>query len=407
MRIAIILRRMNVQGGTQRLALYLADELTKKGYGVKFYTLFFDRERTYPEFLKYKITFVDFSQFTRQPPIGLLRPLWQFLAENRAAAALARSIDPDTELLNPHDQVSYRVTRYFRKHTRLDIPSVWSMNDPPSLTWAYERDRENEAVPEQPRWKCFYYRLYDWYDNRTFIREQDAIICQDARNVEWLRTYYGPATGRKGVTVRNGPDATLFDYRARKPLTRRVKLLSSGILFPHRRYEDAIGATKLLADHGFDPSLEIVGAYDGNMPYFVRLEGLIRNLGIREQVRFLGNIPEKDLLHRYRENDIFLFQHHWQTDGLSPTEAMISGMAVVVSRTAGCSEFIRDHETGLVTEPKNPAALAAAVRELVENPSLYLKLSRQGMEWIRDNLSPQKQAEGISKVFERAIMKHR
>lgn len=404
MKIAIIIRRLNIKGGTQRLAVYLTEELQKKGHSVKFYTLFYEPEKSYTDFLKKQdVTFVDFRQFQRRAPLAIFQPLWQFLSENRAASALAERIDPDTDLLNPHDQVAYRVTRYFRRRRNSHVPSIWNMNDPPSLIWAYERERANDAASLQPWWKRLAYRLYDRYDSRMFISEQDAIVCQDRRNTEWLARYYGPEFKRKAVTCRNGPAVEFFTYRERQPLSRRIRLLSSGILFSHRRYEDAISAVKILLDWGFDPTLEIIGEYGGNPGYYEKLSALCRKLDLDRRVNFLGAVPEDELVKHYHENDIFLFQHHWQTDGLSPTEAMACGMAVVVSRTAGASEFIREGETGLVINPKSPQALAGAVCALVENPALYLTLSRDGARWVRKNLSPEIQARQIFAVYQQAL----
>jgi glycosyltransferase involved in cell wall biosynthesis len=403
MKIAIIIRRLNIMGGTQRLAMYEAEELKKKGHTVKFYTLFLDKDRSYTDALnKLDITALDFQQFVKPVPIGFLKPLYQLFAESRAARAIAEKIDQDTDLLNPHDQVSYRVTRYFRKYKNPNVPSVWNMNDPPSLAWAYARERANDAVRVHPLWKRAAYALYDWYDARKFISEQDAIITQDARNIEWLNTYYGPYIGRKGVTCRNGPEVGLFSYQARRPLTKRVRLLSSGILFSHRRYQDAIRAVKLLSDRGFEPSLEIIGETSGNKLYYEFLTKLVVELGVGDRIKFLASISEEELIRRYHESDIFLYQHHWQTDGLSPTEAMFSGMVAVVSRTAGAAEILKDHETGMVIEPKDPEGIARAIEELIAKPELYLKLSKQGSEWVRENLSPQLQFQQIWKVFENA-----
>lgn len=408
MKIAIIIRRLNIKGGTQRLAMYEADELKKQGHTIKFYTLFLDKDRSYKDALDaLDITALDFDQFRRRAPVSFLQPLYQFFAECRAAKAIAEKIDRDVGLLNPHDQVSYRVTRYFRKYKNPNIPSVWNMNDPPSLTWAYARERANDAVPVFPLLKRLAYKLYDWYDARTFISEQDAIITQDARNIEWMNTYYGSYIGVKGVTCRNGPEVGLFSYKARQPLTKRVRLLSSGILFSHRRYQDAIRAVKLLLDRGYDSTLEIIGETQGNKPYYEMLTRLVQELGVGDRVKFLASISDEELVRRYHESDIFLFQHHWQTDGLSPTEAMFSGAVAVVSRTAGAAEIIKDHETGIVIDPKNPEGITGAVEELIKNPDLYLKLSRQGSEWVRENLSPQIQFQEIWRVFERTLKARR
>jgi glycosyltransferase involved in cell wall biosynthesis len=56
----------------------------------------------------------------------------------------------------------------------------------------------------------------------------------------------------------------------------------------------------------------------------------------------------------------------------------------------------------MVIEPKDPEGIARAIEELIAKPELYLKLSKQGSEWVRENLSPQLQFQQIWKVFENA-----
>jgi glycosyltransferase involved in cell wall biosynthesis len=60
------------------------------------------------------------------------------------------------------------------------------------------------------------------------------------------------------------------------------------------------------------------------------------------------------------------------------TEAMAMGKAVIVSRTRGQTDVIRDGETGLYVPPGDPAALRAAIQHLLDHPSEADRMGRAG-----------------------------
>jgi glycosyltransferase involved in cell wall biosynthesis len=69
--------------------------------------------------------------------------------------------------------------------------------------------------------------------------------------------------------------------------------------------------------------------------------------------------------------------------GLTAIEAMAAGTPVIVCRDGGgLVELVDDGVTGLVVEPTG-AAIAAAIRTLVDDPELARRLGEQGREAAR------------------------
>jgi len=60
--------------------------------------------------------------------------------------------------------------------------------------------------------------------------------------------------------------------------------------------------------------------------------------------------------------------------------AMARGKAVVVTDTPGVRDYIRDGETGLIVAPGDPAAMAEAVRRLLEDPAERARLGQRARE---------------------------
>lgn len=431
MKIAIIVRRLNVNGGTQRQAVSLARELTGLGHNVTLYTLALDEENCYPHILKslkvvtvspvrtdatepanggaasQSAIYVATADGSRQRSNGVngrevKRRGFLFLAakfsgmfrESLMARELAFKIDKDTEILNPHDGIANRVACYFKKYVR-DIPSVWSMNDVPLSSWVREKNRRLGLSDKFSLATTAAMRFQDFYE-KVFARAQNAIVVLDNFNRNLVKKYLGSSS----VVVRSGLDVDEFPFSARPPiLGKKVSILTSGILYPHRRFEDVIEAVKILVEQGFDPSLSVIGSKSSSPHYFQKLTDLVKEWKLEDRVHFLGEVPEQELVRAYHSHDCFVFANDLQTWGLAVFEAMSSGLPVIVSRGAGAHEVLTDCQNCILVNPRDPENIARAIREFVLNPRLYQRLSAAGASFVRENISWRRYAEGMLKVF--------
>lgn len=110
------------------------------------------------------------------------------------------------------------------------------------------------------------------------------------------------------------------------------------------------------------------------------LEQLTAELGLKARVRFLGHIPEADLPARLAAADIFVLPSRSPAEmfGVAQVEAMATGLPVVNTALATGTDWVSPHGlTGLTVPPENPAALAAALRLLIEDRNLRLACGRR------------------------------
>ena len=84
----------------------------------------------------------------------------------------------------------------------------------------------------------------------------------------------------------------------------------------------------------------------------------MRERGLGARVHFLG--ARRDLGNLLGASDLFVMPSWWEGLPLSMVLAMGAGLAVVATRVAGIPEVVRHDETGLLVEPRDPAALGAA-----------------------------------------------
>ena len=177
--------------------------------------------------------------------------------------------------------------------------------------------------------------------------------------------------GREAFTVRSGPDFEHFSYKDRTHPKDEIKLLSSGILMPHRRYEDSIKALLLLRVRAIPAKLTIMGDIENDKKYHAKLVHLIEELGLQDSVTFTGRVSEIDLVKNYHDADVYLFQHHLQSDGLSPFEAAARTSAYCF-RTAGCHEILTHMENAILVKAKSPTEIADAIEKLYRD-ELFIK----------------------------------
>jgi len=98
----------------------------------------------------------------------------------------------------------------------------------------------------------------------------------------------------------------------------------------------------------------------------------------RSRVVFTGYLRGDDLANAYAAADIFVFPAANETFGNVVLEAMASGLPVVAARSGGPLDSVVEGETGLLFAPQDDAALRAAVRQMVHNPTLASQLGRAG-----------------------------
>jgi glycosyltransferase involved in cell wall biosynthesis len=167
-----------------------------------------------------------------------------------------------------------------------------------------------------------------------------------------------------------GVDVNLFRPSSTPAGTRRPRrLLVLGRLVPRKGIEDAIRAVAEIPA----ADLLIVGgpateALDAD-PEVRRLRAVAKSVGVAERVRFVGRVAQVDLPSVITACDLLLAVPWYEPFGIAPLEAMACGVPVIASAVGGMLDTVLDGRTGLLVEPGNIGALAAAACGLLDNPS--------------------------------------
>jgi len=173
----------------------------------------------------------------------------------------------------------------------------------------------------------------------------------------------------------------------------RAEILIVGRLVPQKGIPVLLeAASMVLQSH---PLSRFTLAGDG--PLHAELEAEAERLGISEQVRFLGTVPDtSELLARC---DLFVLPSLWEGMPLSLLEAMAAGRPAVATAVSGSAELILDEETGLLVPAGDAMALAVAMARLLQNPHAAEAMGTRAKDRVRREFSLERMVESTHALY--------
>ncbi|WP_251152857.1 glycosyltransferase [Cellulosimicrobium sp. Marseille-Q4280] len=169
---------------------------------------------------------------------------------------------------------------------------------------------------------------------------------------------------------RPGPRRSV--HRHREPGT--LRLLSIGRLVERKGVDTVIEALPDL------PGAELVVAGGPPAAHLEedeearRLVKLADALGVLDRVRLVGSVTQDDVRGLMQTADVVVCDPWYEPFGIVPLEAAACGRPVVGAAVGGLLDSVVDGRTGLLVPPRDPAALAAALRRIADDPALGERL---------------------------------
>jgi phosphatidylinositol alpha-1,6-mannosyltransferase len=175
------------------------------------------------------------------------------------------------------------------------------------------------------------------------------------------------------------PGVPVADARERYGLGEGRWLLSVARLARHKGIDTALRALSQLRGRYPDLRYAVVGSGEEH----ASLEGEARELGVADRVRFLTDVPDRDLPAIYNCAEVYLgvsrlMEQRVEGFGISIAEASACGIPVVAGRSGGIPEAVRDGETGLLVDAESADAVSDALRRLLDDSALRARLGGAG-----------------------------
>ena len=105
----------------------------------------------------------------------------------------------------------------------------------------------------------------------------------------------------------------------------------------------------------------------------------IDRLGLRENVRHLDGVSDRDLVHLYLAAGVLALPSHYEGFGLPVLEAMHCQCPVVSSNRASLPEVVG--EAGILLEPDDETAWAATLLRVLTDQPLRRRMISAGLDW--------------------------
>jgi glycogen(starch) synthase len=201
--------------------------------------------------------------------------------------------------------------------------------------------------------------------------------------------------------IYSGIDLGSFTYRERDALGAHIAFVVPGRVHRVKGIHDAVEAVAqvpdLLPKHSV--SLKVVGPIV-DAAYHNSVLRKCAELGMTEKILFTGAVNYEQMASIYHEVDVCLFLSH-QVEGLSrvPLEAMACGALVLTTGCEGSREIMRDGETGFVVPVASPHTVAASVKRLVEDQSLYRSIVERARHEVEERFNLERVVDQIEEVL--------
>ncbi len=147
----------------------------------------------------------------------------------------------------------------------------------------------------------------------------------------------------------------------------------------------------------------------GYGPQEAKLRRLARTLGLEGRIHWTGPLDHPAVRALYRESDLFVLAprivRNGDRDGLPNVvvEALSQGLPVVATRVSALPEIVEDGVNGRLVPPQDPAALAAALTELVADPAARRRLGVAAIRRVAEGWDLEAGADRLAALLAPAL----
>lgn len=381
MRIAMLVNNLDVSGGYQKLVLRLGVEFLKKNHEVCIYTASLNREACYPEMINDLTVKTPKKEHTA---IGRFHKLLDGLTgpfrEAQKFRELANIVDTNFDALIIHD--NYMLYTLSALKISSESKVVWMLNNempegfelPPSRNcYGMGADGLVKTV-KYTRWY-----LAKWLEWRAITKGLDKVgsiaVYDEYNRREVTRRLRIPV-----VNVHAGADIRENVKTNHQRTSEVIRVVSVGVMFPHRRYEDLVEAVALARKRGLDVQATIVGRRDLCPEYSRVITHLVHKLGCQAFVKFKDHVSDKELVELYSGADIFCFVNDGKTWGIAVFEAVAARIPVIISNNIGAADLLVNGQSAWMVRPRAPMEIVAAIEDIANHPKKALTATNRAAE---------------------------
>ncbi|MGK5507526.1 1,4-alpha-glucan branching protein domain-containing protein [Brevibacillus formosus] len=219
---------------------------------------------------------------------------------------------------------------------------------------------------------------------RTLIQSSDSIIvCSIYMESEVMRLFGKPSSQLR--VIHNGVDLIPLPDVNREQLRHELAIGDGPVLFFVGRLVQEKGVHLLLEAMARlrDELLHAKLLIAGRGPMQDEWKQLVHQMGLSEQVRFLGFVDDGRRNELFALADVAVFPSLYEPFGIVALEAMALGTPVLVADTGGLREIVRHGENGAMMYTGDPESLTNQLRWLLSDPDQRHQLAQTAMQEVK------------------------
>ena len=225
--------------------------------------------------------------------------------------------------------------------------------------------------------------------SRWLISRMDHVVATSAKTGSYLRVPH--------TIVMHGIDTARF----RPPGNRerpRLRIGCAGRIRHQKGTDLFIDALIALLPRYPDWEGEAIGRVTAEHDGFAQqLRGRIAAAGLPDRLRLAPETTDVDAW--YRGIDLYVAPSRTEGFGLTPLEAMASGVAVIAGDVGAYPEIIVSGETGAVVPTGDLAAYIAAVEPYLADPELARRHGQNALAHVRSGFDIANEVDGLNAVY--------
>jgi glycosyltransferase involved in cell wall biosynthesis len=216
---------------------------------------------------------------------------------------------------------------------------------------------------------------------RALCRQASYVCVQAEWTKQDLINQYG-LTAEKVVVVPWGSVFDAYEDPSREEVRATVEKFSlprsfffyPAVTWPHKNHEIICRALQILkSETGLAPHVYFTGS---STDHRAVLDKLARELGVAEQLHFLGFVSPGELQSVFKTATAMIFPSRFEGFGLPILEAFHAGLPVLSSNATTLPEVA--HDGALYFDPDSPAELSTLMRSILEKPDVRRDLAAKG-----------------------------
>ena len=289
----------------------------------------------------------------------------------------------------------FRLAEMCLEHGVRLIHAPWA-NGPATAAWVASR---LTSIPF-----AFTGRAGDIYPEDGLLHEKSAdalfIRTNNQANVDWLRRFCPRGQEHKVHAIYN---ALTFSPKGQCDIAMRppYHLLAVGRFVRTKGFPDLLTAMARLRRENVPVCLTLVG--DGKWRH--KLVQMRNRLGLQQTVSMPGFIPHDQICDLMLHHDLLIMPSvvhaNGDRDGIPNVimEALAHAMPVIATDVCGIGEVVRNEETGLLVPQRDPRALADAIRRMLADRSLSVRMALAGRSLVLELFDTKRNIGDLMRLY--------